>query len=337
MQNMNQSNVQGDKMSDFLLNDALTFINIVEQGSFAKAATYLGLSASVVSKRMSRLENQLEAQLLQRTTRSIALTEAGQYFYEHCKRIKAQMTDAALEISKHHLHPSGLLRINAPMSFGQVHLVSAIHDFMRLYPDIQVELILGSQYANFIHNGLDIAIFIKDLPNTDLLRSQRIALRSTGVYGSPAYLEQHGVPMVPADLMRHNCMLHQSGPATQLSLGQKREWRFIQEGEVIQVPVTGTFRVNSSQALVQAALAGMGLVRLSSFMVTTEVKEGRLLSVLPAFCPRDIDIHAAYSAQRYVPSKINVFIQYLKERFSSDHYWDKSAMVSSAFVACSQP
>lgn len=308
-------------MSDFLLNDALTFMNIVEQGSFAGAAKVLGISASVVSKRISRIEEQLKAKLLQRTTRSIALTEAGQLFYEHCKRIKAQINDAALEISQHHEQPTGLLRINAPMSFGQVHLISAVNDFLLLNKDVQIELILGSQYASFIHNGLDIAIFIKDLPRTELLRSHPIALRRTGIYGSPAYFKQHGVPTLPEELRQHNCLVYQSEPGTQLSVGQKKEWQFVRGKENFYVPVTGNLRVNSSQALVKAALANLGLVRLSSFMVTDEVKEGQLQSVLADFCPQDIDIHVAYPAQRYVPSKVKAFVKYLMERFDSDAYW----------------
>lgn len=168
-------------MADFNINDAMAFLSVVDEGSFASAGKKWGISSSVISKRISRLENQLRVQLMQRTTRSMILTEAGQIFYESCKRIKAEIHEAAVDILHHHQDPSGLLRINSPMSFGQVHLMPAINDFMLLYPEIQIELILGSQYDSFIQNGLDLAIFIKDLPNTHLLKSRKITVRSNGV------------------------------------------------------------------------------------------------------------------------------------------------------------
>lgn len=311
-------------MSDFIINDALAFLSVIDEGSFASAAKKWSISASVISKRISRLENQLRVQLLQRTTRSIALTESGRIFYERCKRIKAEINDAAADVLQHHQQPSGLLRINAPMSFGQVHLMPAINDFVQQYPDIQIELILGSQYASFIHNGLDLAIFIKDLPNTHLLQSRKITDRSTGIYAAPSYFEKHGIPTVPTDLSQHNCLIYQSEPGIQLGVGQKHEWTFYHKKEKFTVPVAGTLRINSSQALVKAALAGIGLVKLSSFMVTEEVKTGVLVSVLNDYCARDIDIHAAYPTQRYLPSKVRVFIDFLIERFNADYYWDKS-------------
>ncbi len=309
-------------MSDFIISDALSFVSVVDEGSFAAAAKKWCISSSVLSKRISRLESQLQVQLIQRTTRSMALTESGQLFYERCKRIKAEISDAATDVLKHHQAPSGLLRINVPMSFGQVHLVPAVNDFIVQYPEIQIELILGSQYANFIHNGLDLAIFIKDLPNTHLLKSRKITVRSSGVYGAPSYFKQFGIPKTSDELAKHNCLIYQSEPGNQLGIGQKYEWRFYKGKEKMTVPVSGNLRINSSQALVKAALAGIGLVKLSSFMVTEEVKNGRLISVLGDYCEQDIDIHAAYPNQRYLPSKIRVFIDFLIDRFRPEYYWN---------------
>ena len=310
-------------MANFIVSDALAFVSVVEEGSFAKAAKNGGISSSVISKRISRLENQLQVQLIQRTTRSMSLTESGQLFYERCKRIKSEINDAAAEVLQHHHNPSGLLRINVPMSFGQVHMVSAVNDFIVLYPEIQIDLILGSQYASFIHTGLDLAIFIKNLPNTHLLRSRKITVRSTGVYGSPSYFDRLGLPKTPDELVNHNCLIYQSEPGNPLGIGQKYEWRFCNGKDRISVPVSGNLRINSSQALVKAALAGVGVVKLSSFMVTEETKKGTLVSVLDEYCERNIDIHAAYPNQRYLPSKVRVFIDFLVERFLSEYYWNE--------------
>lgn len=303
-------------MSGIIINDALTFVSVIDEGSFAAAAKKWGISSSVVSKRISRLENHLRVQLMQRTTRTMALTESGQIFYDRWKRIKAEMNDAEADVKQYHQHPRGILRINAPMSFGQVHLVPAVNEFIQLFPEIQVELILGSQYAGFIYNGLDLTIFIKNLPNTLLLKSRKIAVRSTGIYGAPSYFERFGRPEIPEDLIRHNCLIYQSEP---VSMGQKHEWGFYNLHKVM-IPVSGNLKINSSQALLKAAVAGLGIVKLSSFMVTEEIKNGTLEAVLNNYCEKDIDIHAAYPNQRYLPYKVRLFIDFLIERFKSEGY-----------------
>lgn len=306
-------------MSEFVINDALTFLSVVDEGSFAAAAKKWFISSSIVSKRISRLENHLRVQLIQRTTRTMALTESGQLFYDRWKRIKAEMGDAEADVMQHHQHPRGLLRLNAPTSFGQINIVPAVNDFIQLYPEIQVELILGSRYADFIHNGIDLTFFIKDLPNTPLLKSRKISVRSTGVYGAPSYFERFGKPQIPEDLTKHNCLIHQAEPGSQ-GHGQKHEWVFVNERR-IAIPVNGNLRINSSQSLVKAAVAGIGLVKLSSFMVIEELKKGTLEEVLTSYCERGIDIHAAYPNQRYLPYKVRLFIDFLIERFKSEGYW----------------
>ncbi|EHL30794.1 LysR family transcriptional regulator [Legionella drancourtii] len=311
-------------MANFNISDALTLVCVVDEGSFAAAAKKAGVSSSVISKRISRLESQLRIQLIQRTTRSLALTESGKIFYERCQKIKTEISEATAEVLQHHQTPSGLLRINVPMSFGQVHLVPAVNDFLELYPEIQIELILGSQYASFIHNGLDVAIFIKDLPNTHLLKSRKITVRSKGVYGAPSYFKRFGLPKIPGDLVNHNCLIYQAEPGNQLGIGQRFEWHFCHEQKTIIVPVAGNLRINSSQGLVTAALAGNGVAKLSSFMVTEEIKNGSLVSVLEDYCERDIDIHAVYPNQQFLPSKVRVFIDFLIERFQSENYWHNS-------------
>jgi DNA-binding transcriptional LysR family regulator len=308
-------------MTEFMINDAMAFLTVVDEGSYAAAAKKWSLSSSVISKRITRLEQNLHVQLLQRTTRKILLTETGQIFYDRCKRIKAEINDAAADVLQHHQHPSGLVRINAPMSFGQVHLMPAINDFVRQNSDIKIELILGSQYSSFILNGLDLAIFIKDLPESNLLKSHQIAVRNMGVYGSPSYFAEHPIPRALEDLKNHNCLIYQYEPG---GLGDKHEWYFNRGGHRIRIPVNGNLRINSSQALVKAAVQGIGLAKLSSFMVTDEIKSGKLISVLSEFCARDIQIHVAYPNQRYLPSKVKVFLDFLIERFSSEFYWNKN-------------
>jgi DNA-binding transcriptional LysR family regulator len=305
-------------MKNFILSDALTFLSVVSEGSFAAAAQKWGISPSVISKRISRLETDLGVQLLQRTTRKLALTEIGQQFYTRCERIESEINDAATIISETQQTVSGTLRVNAPMSFGHRYLIPAVKAFMQEYPDIQIELVLGSRYAKLIDNNLDLAIYIKDLPNSPTLKARRIALRHTGIYATPSYLQQHGTPKIPDDLRNHNCLINQS-ESSGISLNLKHEWLFYDKDHELQVSINGNFKANSNEALARACLAGLGIARLSSFMVTEEIQNGKLVSLLDAYCPRDIAINAVYANQQHIPRKLRVFIDFLVQRFNDSN------------------
>ncbi len=302
-------------MRDINFADWLAFITIVEEKSFTLAAQRLAVSPSVLSKRITRLESQLKARLLQRTTRQLMLTEIGQLFFERCQRIRSEMQDAALAVSQTQQKPQGTLRINSPMSFGHLHLVPAISDFMHLYPDIRVELVLGSHYANLIEGSLDLAIHTDELLDS-CLAARRIALRSTRVYGAPNYFAKHGIPKQPQDLTQHNCLLYQLQPT-------KHTWHFQHNGVDEYVKVNGNFKANSSHALAAAAVTGLGIVKLPGYMVTEDIQAGRLISVLKDYCPRDTGIYIVYPQNRYLSINVRAFIDYLVQRFSSEHYWNE--------------
>lgn len=297
------------------INDWLTFATVVEEQGFSAAAKKLGLSPSVLSKRITRLEASLNAQLLQRSTRQLTLTDVGQNFYERCARLKVDIDEAMLSVLNLQEKPQGKLRINAPMSFGHQHLVSAASDFIKKYPEIQIELVLGSHFSNLIEGGLDLAIHIKDLPDSSL-HAKRIALRSTKVYGAPEYFAKYGRPNVPDDLRHHNCLLYQFQPA-------KHEWRFYNNGVEHIVPVSGNFKANSSQALAEAAVAGLGIVKLPGYMVTQEIIEGKLQSVLNDYVQKDIGIYAVYQHNRHMAPKVRAFLDFIAERFGEEHYWNE--------------
>jgi len=305
-------------MAKFTINDALAFVTVVEEGNFAAAASKSGITASVISKRISRLETSLQVQLFSRTTRSMNLTESGQIFYERCRRIKNEMDEATNDILEHQTHTAGLLRINSPTSFGQVHLMPVINAFLKTYPEVTIELLLGSQFSQFIYDGLDVAIFINDLPDTHLLKSKQITLRRTGIYASPEYFAQYSKPNHPEDLSQHNCLSYQFEPGKHIGLGQKQVWHFTKQSKEIKVSVTGSLKVNNSQALVNAGMAGIGIIKLSNFMVTQAVKRGKLISVLEAYCEKDIPIHAAYPSKRFISAKTKLFIDFLVEWFKKN-------------------
>jgi DNA-binding transcriptional LysR family regulator len=303
-------------MNNLSLNDWLAFAYVVEEQSFTKAAEKIGLSPSMVSRRISQLETKLGARLLQRSTRSISLTESGRIFYEHCSRIKLEVESASSAVSQNHSQPQGTIRVNAPSSFGHAHLVTAASAFMQQYPDIHVELILGSHNSSLIESGLDLAIHTEDLPANSNLIARRIGLRRMHVCGSPEYFKRFGVPKIPDDLTQHNCLLYQLQST-------KHEWRFVTKKSEQFIKVSGTFKANSSQALATAAIAGLGLVKLPGYMVNNHLQQKKLISVLKEFCPRDIGIYAVYHSNRHLSTKVKVFIDFITELFSSERYWNE--------------
>jgi DNA-binding transcriptional LysR family regulator len=309
-------------MKKFVLDDALTFLEVVKTGSFAAASKNLGVTASVVSKRIARLEHDLKVQLLQRTTRNLSLTETGEKFSEHCKRIQYEISEATAAALTSHQQLQGILRINVPMGFGQTHLVPAVSDFIKQYSEIEVELVFGSHFANFIDNGLDLAIFIKDLPDTHQLRARKLCHLATGVFVAPEYLKKYGIPKFPSDLEKHNCLIATSEPGHKLGSNYKHEWNFINADKEIKVIVTGNIKANSSQAVISAAIAGSGIVRIPSFMVSEKVNEGKLVGILKKYWLHNVPIYAVYPNQQYLPNKVRVFIDFLVARFSATNYWN---------------
>jgi DNA-binding transcriptional LysR family regulator len=301
-------------MQDIFLNDWLTFASAVEAKGFSAAAKKLGLSPSVVSKRISQLETNLGARLFQRSTRSLVLTEAGQLFYEHCQRIRLEIDAAKAVVVQNQQNPKGTLRVHAPMSFGQSHLATATTDFIKKYPDIRIELLLGSNTLNLIENSIDVAISIKELPDSNLI-AKKIANRSIGIYASPAYLAKHGKPQHPSELLKHNCLLYHQH-------GQKIQWQFSdKEKKHFSIEVQGNFCANSSQALAKSAIAGLGVAKVPNFIVMQEVREGKLIRLLEKYCHHDIGIYAVYTHKNFMATKTKLFIEFLDKRFAQTKYW----------------
>jgi len=269
----------------------------------------LGLSPSVISKRIGQLEKNLGVRLLQRNTRSLVLTEAGKIFYQHCSRIKQEVELTTVSVSSYQNQTGGLLRIHAPMSFGQMHLAPAISDFIKQHADIQVEIVFGNHLPNLIEQNFDVAISIKDLPDSSLV-TQRIASRSIGIYGSPDYFARHGAPETPDDLKNHNCLLYQLHKI-------KHQWQFIDAyNKTFSVNVDGNFKANSTQALAKAAVAGLGIAKLSSFMVLDEIRQGKLINILKPYCRQDISVYAVYPHKNYLALKTKSLIEFLIARFA---------------------
>ncbi|HZD24646.1 MAG TPA: LysR family transcriptional regulator, partial [Alphaproteobacteria bacterium] len=286
---------------------------------FTAAARSLGLSKSAVSKQVARLEDRLGARLLNRTTRKLSLTEVGEAFYERCARIVEEAQAAEAEVSNLAAAPRGRLRVNAPMTFGTMHLGPAIADFMALYPELEVELVLDDRFVDLVQEGFDVAVRITSLTDSSLI-ARRIAPSRHVVCGAPAYFQRHGVPQSPAELRDHVCLRYSYGPTSSV-------WPFNGPDGPVEVPVNGKLLVNNGEVLREAALAGVGLIASPTFIIGDALREGRLKPVLCDYIPRERTIHAVYPHRRHVLPKVRAFVDFLAQRFGPEPYWDAGAPV----------
>ncbi|EWY39798.1 LysR family transcriptional regulator [Skermanella stibiiresistens SB22] len=303
------------------LDDMVLFIRVVEARSFTQAADRLSLSKSAVSRRVSDLENRLGARLLNRTTRSLSLTEVGRAFYDRCARIVADVEEAERSVADLHALPRGTLRINAPMSFGMMHIAPAIAEFLRRHPAVEIDMDLNDRYIDLIEEGYDVAVRIGRLRDSSLV-ARRLAPNRMVVVGSPAYFKSHGRPSHPDDLTGHNCLLYTNAPLAD-------QWQFTVGGSTRSVKVTGSLRVNNGEVLREAAVAGLGIAVLPTFIIGEQIARGQLDVALLDFAAGDSAVHAVYPHGRHLSPKVRVFVDFLAGRFGPVPYWDASLHVLS--------
>jgi DNA-binding transcriptional LysR family regulator len=291
------------------------FVRVADNRSFSEAARRLGLSKSVVSRQVSALEAHLGARLFHRTTRSLSLTEIGQAYYERCSRILAEIEEANLSVSSLQTEPRGKLRINAPMSFGVLHLARLLPSFLERYPQIDIDMAMNDRFVSLIDEGFDVAVRIGKLEDSSLIARYLGPARQV-VCASPAYLERHGAPATPADLATHGCLTYSNRPTPD-------EWSFrASDGRRWPIEVHGRLRVNNGDALREAALKGVGIVTLPSFIVGCDLQAGTLVALLTDYTPQDLAINAVYPHNRHLSPKVRAFVDFLVEHIGPRPYWD---------------
>lgn len=283
----------------------VAFARVVEVGSFTSAARELGLSTPVVSKRIGALEEELGTRLLHRTTRKLSLTEAGTAFYQHCARVIEEAKMAEDAVARLNESPRGLLRITAPVSFGSNQIAPAIPEFLARYPEVRVEMILSDRIVDLAEEGFDLAIRQTNDPQENLV-AKRLATIKKPVCASPEYWRKFGKPTTPEDLSDHNCILYASVPVNDA-------WSFSGPVGEKNVKVSGNFTVNNAQAMLEAGVGGLGVIRLTSIIVSREIESGRLESVLEEYASTGTDIYMMYLPNRYVSKKARAFIDFFTE------------------------
>lgn len=298
-----------------MLNDIEIFVKVVECGSFTEAAERLGVSKSVVSKYVTRLETELNARLLNRTTRRLSLTEAGRAFYERSAQSLSEIEDAVQEVSRMAGKPTGVLKLNTPMSFGILHVAPYLPEFMRRYPDISVEMNLDDRKVDIIEPGFDVSIRVAHLPDASFV-ARRLGPCRHHIVAAVDYVERYGRPHVPADLTKHN-VLHYQHQASMT------EWHFQSpEGAVASVTVGGRLRINNSLALREAVLGGLGVARMPSFAVASDIRNGHLIDLLPGYSTLELSIYAIYPERRHLSPKARVFVDFMAEKITDTPAWE---------------
>ncbi|MFA5957104.1 LysR family transcriptional regulator [Hyphomicrobium sp.] len=289
-------------------------VKVVSSGSYAEAARRLGLTRSAVSKGVMELEQALGARLLDRTTRRVTPTEAGLAYYERCVSILSQIEETESQVSRLHDEPKGILKVNAPMSFGMLYLGKAISDFMIRFGELKVELVLTDRFIDPLEEGADITLRIGTFTDSSLI-ARRIAPARMILAASPEYIEKHGAPLSPADLIDHRCLSY--GHSTSM-----QRWHLTDKGQPVSIAIGACLSSNNGDVLRDAAVQGIGIANLPTFIVGQDVSAGRLKLVLPDNRPADLSIHALYAPNRYLAAKTRVFIDFLVERFGKNPSWD---------------
>lgn len=290
------------------------FARVVEEKTFSGAAARLGLSKSVVSKQVARLERSIGARLLNRTTRALSLTEAGAVFYAHCAHIVEELEEARLAVGRLHSEPRGLLRMSVPVAFGRLHVAPALAEFLGKYPELKVDMVTTDRFVDLADEGYDVVVRITDQPAPNLV-ARKLAPVNRKLVATPDYFRRRGIPRAPADLEKHNCL-------TYTYFNPQDPWRLRGPDGEISVRATGNLRLNDDDALAEAVLGGLGVALLPTFIIGKDLQSGRLQSALSQYIPVERHIYAVYLENRQLSAKVRAFIDFLLERFGASPYWD---------------
>ncbi|WP_153774374.1 LysR family transcriptional regulator [Pseudomonas sp. MNR3A] len=282
------------------------FVTVVEQGSFSAAAEHLRLSTVMVSKYIRGLEETLQVELIQRSTRRMRVTEAGRVFHEESRQALEQVRRAYEQVESLQKAPSGLLRISAPMTLGSALVAPIVAQFLREHPQMRVDLVLSNTVVDLMAEGFDLAFRIGELGDVDLVAKPLRPYRMV-ICAAPAYLNEQGWPTVPADLGKHRLLVHSSWT-------HRFSWPLQDAGREYSWPEHWTLKSNDGQALRLAAISGNGILMQPEFLVADDLREGRLVSLLEPFLPATRPVNLVYLRQRSALSKLDAFVRFVMQR-----------------------
>jgi DNA-binding transcriptional LysR family regulator len=291
------------------------FARVVEARSFSGAARRLGVSKSVVSKHITRIEKRLGVRLLNRTTRRLSLTEVGAAFYERCAQIVSQAEEAELIATRSHSEPRGLLKVNVPVAFGVRHIAPALAEFSAPHAELRIDMTFNDRSVDLAEEGYDVVVQIANRLDGAFI-SRRLAPIHRIVCATPEYWSRHRKPETPDDLVHHNCLAY-------TYLNVQNEWCFAAEGAEMRVPISGNLRVNNENALWRAALGGLGVALLPTFIAGEDLQSGALEAALTGYAVPANTVYAIYLPNRHLSAKVRAFIDFFVQRFAPEPYWDQ--------------
>ncbi|ABE75053.1 LysR family transcriptional regulator [Psychrobacter cryohalolentis] len=292
------------------------FVAVVTEGSFSNAANTLQLSPQLVSKYVSKLEEQLNSRLLNRTTRKVSLTEAGSHYFGHAQQILLSIDDMESKLGGLQQNPKGVLRISAPVSFALKHMAKLITDFQIHYPLVKVDLQLTDRKVDIVEEGFDVALRIGQLKSSSLI-AKKVAPIRVMLCAAPDYLNKHGTPTQPEDIAEHR-YLHYSymNMDGKDDIYQLLKAKYLKQGSEL--------RSNNGDVLVDAAIAGAGIVLQPTFIISEALSSGKLVVVLPKLEPEALGLYAVYAHRKLLPHKVRCFIDFVEGYYGTPPYWDES-------------
>lgn len=279
------------------------YLAVVDGGSFAAAADKLGISRAMASKQIQKLEEHLGTRLLNRTTRRLSLTETGRAFHERSVQIIGDVEEAEQIAGQMTGRAQGVLRVTIPLSYGQHRLATIIGDYTQAYPQVQLDISLSDRKIDLVEDGLDLAVRIGALPQSDLIARKIGGVRSI-VCAAPSYLARRGMPRTPAELAGHACLGY-------TLTGSGADWRMEGPDGALTVPITGPIRADNGDIIRLAALSGAGILFQPNFIVDDDLAAGRLMRLLPDWQSAELGVYAVYPSRKHLSAKVRTFVDFL--------------------------
>lgn len=281
------------------------FVRVAKSESFTNAAKDLGISRAMVTKHVMELESKLGIRLFNRTTRNLSLTEVGASYLERCQQVLLDIDEMETAITHLQSEPRGVLKISAPPVIGVTHIAPALAEFLKVYPDLSVDLILKSSQTDLIDEGLDIAIYLGGVEDTSLI-ARKLGSSPSVVCGAPSYFAEHGIPRHPEELENHSCLVN-------WAVSPRNMWHFTSaSGEHKIIKVSGRMQANAADPIKAAAVNGLGLIMLPKYIVGKHIAKGALQVVLEDYTNPPLEIHAVYPHRKYLSAKVSVFLDFLQ-------------------------
>ncbi len=281
------------------------FVRVAKAGSFAGGARELGISRAMATKHIMQLESSLGTRLFNRTTRSLSLTDVGASYLERCQHVLLEVDEMEAAVTHLQTEPRGVLKISAPPVIGATHIARAVAEFLKIHTDLTVDMILQGSPGDLIDEGIDIAIYLGALDDTSMV-ARKLASSSLVVCGSPDYFAQYGVPQTPEDLAGHSCLVN-------WAISPRNKWQFKSESGVSVINVSGRMQANVADPIRIAAINGLGLVMLPTYIVGRDIERGKLKVVLENYTLPPLDIHAVYPHRKYLSAKVRSFLDFLQQ------------------------